>query len=161
MSVKIHFNWLPLGKLSLDREQRSERNRVSGMVSLPADSLNTEGWVPKPGHGHPYRVFPKDVGHCDWFPRPQVGQQRSSLAGGQCWGGCPRPAISTTVTLLGSHPAPSTHLIPEEPRLVLTPCQGLNEAEDLGNQRRRVAKGTGLGRGGRRCPCMALVPPGL
>ena len=63
MSVKIHFNWPPLGKLSLDREQRSEWNRVSGTVSLPADSLNTEGWVPKPGRGHLYWVFPKDVGH--------------------------------------------------------------------------------------------------
>lgn len=36
-----------------------------------------------------------------------------------------------------------TYLIFEESRLVLTTCQGLNEAEDLGNRRRRVARGTG------------------
>lgn len=148
MSVKIHFNWLPLGKLSLDREQSSEWNRISGTVSLPSDGLNTEGWVPKPGRGHPYQVFPKDVGHCDWSPLTSGGTREALPSWGQCWGECPRPAISRTMTLLGPHPAPSTHLILEEPRLVLTTCQGLNEAEDLGNQRRRVAKGTGLRRGG-------------
>lgn len=157
MSVKIHFNWLPLEKLSLHREQRSEWNRVSGTVSLPADSLNTEGWVPKLGCGHPYQIFPKDVGHCDWNPLTSGGTTEALPS----WRQCSRPAISRTMTLLGPHPAPSTHLILEEPRLVLTTCQGLNEAEDLGNQRRRVAKGMGLWRGGRRWPCLVLVPPGL
>lgn len=124
---------------------------------LPSwDGLDTEG-----SHAGP-RSVPDFSQRCGYDYSPAGVTTGPSLSGGSTSGDTcflPLSGCSFSVPTLHLH---LTYLIFEESCLVLTTCQGLNEAKDLGNQRRHVAccQGyRGLGDSG-EVAYMALAPSG-